>query len=362
MLSRLSKRFNLVWVEPGLYWREYLEHPLKALRPFRSAPDVAVLHQSCLTPRVYRLSSLSAAIQRRRLLQARVMLRRAGARRIVLYLWRPEWAYALDQLPHDLSCYHIDDEYSFSATERGVDPAEAEIVRRVDRVFCVSRALAEKKGGGARDVVLIPNGVDYAAYSSPRPEPADLAVVPHPRVGYVGVVKKQLDLALMLSLARRQPRLSFVFVGPIGEIGDQGSVLDALRALQNVHFLGSKSVDDLPAYVQHLDANLLCYRIDGYTKYIYPLKLHEYLAAGRPVVSSDLEAVREFAGIVQIAHTPEDWEQILATVDRHAMNDRAGAVARQAVAARYDWDSLVGTIAETIEVALRAKQSRAATP
>ena len=94
-------------------------------------------------------------------------------------------------------------------------------------------------------------------------------------------LKAQLDLALLTQLAQRHPGWSFVLVGPLDGIGDHAGVLQQFAHLPNVHLLGGKAVSALPAYTQHLDVCMLCYEVTGYTKFIYPLKLHEYLASGR---------------------------------------------------------------------------------
>ena len=157
---------------------------------------------------------LANLTRRLRLSQAAHQLRRAGARRILLYIWRPEFAYALDLMPHAPSCYHIDDEYTFSDHDQPIPPEEAGLLRRASQVIIHSPALIEKKGHFNPRTLFVPNGVDYRAYTTPAPESEDLRRVPHPRAGYVGVVKRQLDFALLLTLARRHADWSFVFVGP----------------------------------------------------------------------------------------------------------------------------------------------------
>jgi glycosyltransferase involved in cell wall biosynthesis len=117
------------------------------------------------------------------------------------------------------------------------------------------------------------------------------------------------------------------------------------KARSNVHSLGGKPAKDLPCYVQHFDVCLMCYEVNDYTQYIYPLKLNEYLASGRPTVSSPIEAVHGFAHVVTIAKDEAEWlsaiELGLSEVDR----DGTAALARRAVARAHDWDVLVEQIA-----------------
>jgi glycosyltransferase involved in cell wall biosynthesis len=198
----------------------------------------------------------------------------------------------------------------------------------------------------------VPNGVDFRAFSTPVAEPADLASIPHPRIGYAGVIKQQLDLALLAQVARRRPDWSLVMVGPIGMIGDQAEALRALQQLPNCHFTGRKSAAELPAYVQHFDVCTLGYVMDGYTRYIYPLKLHEYLAAGRPVVATHIPALEEFREVVYMARSAEDW---VAAIEGALTENKTAAAARERIAAEHDWSSLVRRVATAIDQNLKMK-------
>src|SRR5262249_41544633 len=155
-------------------------------------------------------------------------------RKVILYLWRPDAASALDLIDHDLSCYYINDEYTFSAIEQPIEAHEARLISRVDQVVIHSVALLEKKGQLNPHTTFIPNGVDYRAYATSCREPADLQAIPHPRIGYVGRVKQQLDLALLTALAQRHQAWSFVLVGPHDGIGDRAVVLQGLAQRPNV--------------------------------------------------------------------------------------------------------------------------------
>jgi glycosyltransferase involved in cell wall biosynthesis len=351
-LRRLAQYHRVVWVEPAPNWREFLKPGPRFLAPDRwsePSPSLEVLATGCLHPNFHRPHWLSLASLRSRLAQARKRLLARGAKRIALYLWRDHFASALDAVPHDFSCYHIDDEYSFSDKNLPNSPREVALLRRVDQVIVHSPALFAKKGGINRNTSLIPNGVDFRLFSTPHAEPADLASIPHPRVGYAGVIKRQLDLDLLLRLAQARPQWSFVLVGPVTNVRGKERQMAALRQTPNVHFLGGKPVQDLASYVQHFDVCLMCYDVNDYTRYIYPLKLHEYLAAGRPTVSSTIDVLRGFEHVVTIARNDAEW---LAAIEAGlAEDDPDGSAvrARQAVARANDWDVLVEQIARLFE-------------
>jgi glycosyltransferase involved in cell wall biosynthesis len=265
-----------------------------------------------------------------------------------LYLWRPEFAQAISQVPHQLSCYHIDDEYSFSPIEVALDPSEIHLIQSVGQVFIHSPAMMEKKGRFNSNTEFVPNGVDYRDYTTPMPEPADLGPISHPRIGYSGNLKRMLNWPLMLELSGRHPEWSFVFVGQIAPHTEIRGVLAELSRRSNVHMLGAKPVGALPAYAQHFDVCIMPYRRDDYTKYIYPLKLHEYLASGRPVVGTPLPSIEAFDGAVILANSSEEWSRAITRGLSPAENTPARCEARRHTASLHDWDLLVERIAATI--------------
>jgi glycosyltransferase involved in cell wall biosynthesis len=208
--------------------------------------------------------------------------------------------------------------------------------------------LLEKKSTRDHRTAFVPNGVDYAAYATERPEPDDLRGIPHPRIGYVGMIKQQLDFRLLHALAEQHPAWHFVLVGPDGSLGDQAPLRASLAQRANVAFLGGKPLAALPAYTQHLDVCLMCYRVNDYTKFIYPLKLHEYLAAGRPTVGAPIRALRDFAHVVEIAQTPAEWSAAITRSLELEASTPERTEARRAAARPHDWDHLVARIARLL--------------
>ncbi|HEX5133256.1 MAG TPA: glycosyltransferase [Candidatus Krumholzibacteria bacterium] len=347
ILTRLSAYFRVVWVNPPRTWR-HAHRPAAILNPDPTPPPASgfsVYAHSPLLPKFYRPALLDRATSRARLSRARRMLTAAGCRRIVLYVWQPKFADAVDLVAHDACFYHIADEYSFSDIEQPLSARERGLIERADQVIVHSPGLREKKGRLNPRTAYITNGVDYSSFATAAPEPADLAAVPHPRVGYIGRIKSQLDWDTLRAIATRNPAWSLTFVGPIGHMGEREHEREALFALPNVHYLGNKSVRDIPAYVQHMDVCLLCYALTDYTKFIFPLKLHECLATGRPVVGSDLRSLQEFSTVVRIARSPEEWCEAIAAALTDEENSPARREERRRVAREYDWSTLTARIA-----------------
>jgi glycosyltransferase involved in cell wall biosynthesis len=281
-------------------------------------------------------------------MRAREQLKRQGCQKIIFSTWRPKFYRELDSVPFDLRCYHIDDEYSFSPIEMPVSPEEMQALKAADQVFVTSKALFEKKGWINENTTLVPNGVDYAAFATATSEPEDLALVPRPRIGYAGFLKDQLDWDLLLELSARHPTWHFVFLGPISPHLETIGKVAELRKRSNVHFLNARPSNLVPGYVQHFDVCTMPYRQNDYTKYIYPLKLHEYLASGRPTVGTPIRSLEEFSGMVTLARSAEEWSVALADALSPAANKAELCAARQAVAKRHDWELHVRTIAMTL--------------
>ena len=353
VLSRLSKYFHVTWVTPAQEWRKawhWWGAPLPGSLPVRPTPEnMMVYRPGKLLPKLYKPHLLASFLDRKRLAQAVKLLHDRGCRKIILYLWRPGFQTALDQVKHDLSCYHIDDEYSFSEIEQPVSEDERRLITRVGQVFIHSPALLNKKGSLNSHTTFVPNGVDFLAHAVPRSEPEDLKAIHHPRVGYIGVIKSQLDFDLLVSLASRHQNWSFVLVGPRNRLNEHDTQLaERLSQMANVYFLGGKPVEVLPAYMQHMDVCIMCYRIDGYTKYIYPVKLHEYLATGRPVIGAPIDSLRAFSEVVTLAQSTDEWSAALSASLQSDANAKERLDARQMVARRHDWEFLVQLIASTM--------------
>jgi glycosyltransferase involved in cell wall biosynthesis len=254
----------------------------------------------------------------------------------------------LSSCPFDLTCYHIDDEFSFSEVEVALDEAERQLIATVDQVFIVSPGLMERKGAINPHTALAANGVDYDRYAAPVPQPADIASIPRPRVGYTGVLKKQLDWGMLLRLTQEHPDWSFVFVGPRSVHSEIIGPIEELAKRRNAYFVGGKSAHELAAYPQHFDVCIMPYRANAYTKYIYPLKLHEYLASGRPVVGTEIRSLRDVSNVVSLVNTAEEWSRALEVALGAEANTAERRAQRQAVAQRHDWGVLVREIACTM--------------
>lgn len=353
LLSHLARRFPIVWVEPPHEWREI---PDRIRSDFTNrgpeTPPGLHRHRAPLwLPRVYRPEAVAHRLRQRRVAAAVKRLRRYDVQKCVLYLWRPGFEKALDLVPHDLSVYHIDDEYSFSETDVPISETELSVIRRSHAVFIHSPGLMEKKGSINSNTTYVPNGVDFELFARETLEPQDLREIDHPRIGYTGYLKKQLDWHLLSHLASKHPDWNLVLIGPKRPHPEIHRHVAELSSRENVHFLGPKSLEEMSAYPRHLDVCLMPYRKTAYTDYIFPLKLNEYLAGGSPVVGTPIRTLRLFSDVVRLADTPEAWSRQVATALSDAEDIQRAERARErrrAVARQHDWNRLADLVASII--------------
>jgi glycosyltransferase involved in cell wall biosynthesis len=276
--------------------------------------------------------------------------RRLGFDRPILWAYVPQAEALLDALRPSLVVYHCVDDI---AAQPGVDAesfraAEARFAARADLVLASAPALAARMRTFNDNVLDAPNVADTAAFATalqPGPVDAAIAALPHPRIVFTGaVVATKLDVGLIVDVARRRPDWSFALVGPTG-MGDPSTDVSALHAVPNVHLLGGRHHTELPAVLRGADAGIIPYASNQLTASIFPMKVYEYLAAGLPVVATELPAL---AGVTEIAQA--------ATADAfaHALDDALAhtsdpeRAARSAAAAAHSWDSRLTQIATAI--------------
>ena len=266
-------------------------------------------------------------------------LRHVPRRGVVLYVHYAPIRELFDAFDDPVVVYDLHDDLSIYDPDevdlpphRRVAAHHAAVVREADVVLVSHEVLAERHRHEAPDLLVVENGVDVVAFSSPRPRPGDLPDAA-PIVGYHGAISYWFDVELVTETARRRPEWTFVLVGPLVEPYDH-EALERLSRLPNVHLLGERPSDEIPAYVRCFDVGLVPFRLDRMTEAVSPLKMYEYLAAGVPVVATPLPAARATPG-VRAASGPA----FVDAVDEALAVGRRPEFAAEAaeVAARADW-------------------------
>jgi glycosyltransferase involved in cell wall biosynthesis len=273
--------------------------------------------------------------------------RRAGLERPILWTFLPTTVTLVGRLGESRVIYHCVDEYAaFAGVPReAFRRMEHDLVRRADLVITSADSLCQERRRLNPSTFFVSHGVDVAHFSrtlDPEMAPApEVRGLPGPVVGFFGLLAEWVDLEMIREMARRRPDWSFVLVGK--------ATVDtaALRAMPNVRLLGQKPYASLPAYCRAFDVGLIPFKRDELTEKANPLKLREYLAAGLPVVSSDLPEVRKYKDLVHLANGADGF---IAAVER-ALRERSETAARARVDAmkHESWEARVEEISELIE-------------
>ena len=357
LMSRFAREMPVLYVEPWRGLRRVrrtlingLEPPkLDSQQPAGSGFGQLRVLASASLPPVSTSKLLGGLTQHLWLRAIRSAARDAGIDHPILWISHPRYASAIGRLGETKSIYHIVDEYGgyTNQEERSrhrLWKAEQAVLNQVDLAIAVSHTLVDAKSGHGADVHLVENAVDFDAFDAWRDNravPDDIAAIDSPRLGYCGLIGKRLNLDLIDRLAAAKPEYAIVLVGRVDERGC-GEGLARLRAHENVHFLGEKPVNEVPAYVSSLDVGLLPYEINLETNNISPLKMYEYLAAGLPVISTAIPAAERQRDNVTICNTTDGF--IDACRDALSNPNEDAVRQRLTFAERNSWDARVEEI------------------
>lgn len=369
--TRLAERgWKVLYVEPRLLlWRQLFGRfdgtggrwrwLLRQVAPQRVRPNLWVQAQANLIPGSRRFPALGRF---NHVVwsgwRVRLHAKALGFRTPVLLIYDTEAAEFLDDFPRARVVYDcVDDHRVQAGVERSaplVEREESVIAARADVIAVTTQPLFDRFSRLSRNVRLVPNAADVDAFlQPPASEPPDIAVIPHPRIGTVGALDAyKVDVSLLHEVARTYPTRHFVLVGPVdySETSEEDSVAK-LRALPNVHFLGWKPKEEIPAYVHAFDVAIIPYRDSPYNRASFPLKFWEFLAAGKPVVASGLPSLEPYRHLITLAASSEDFARGIQDALEHGAEGRE---ARIAEAKRHDWSGRVYIIEQLLSAAVHS--------
>jgi glycosyltransferase involved in cell wall biosynthesis len=352
---RLAEHAPLLYVEvPGLRapntsGRDVRKLWRKAMQAFR-APKPVGERMWCLTmPQVpFRRIRL---VRRANILLGRFLvkraLRRLGLEPDVSWFTVPHAGPLAGHLGEDLVVYYCIDDYAAlpNVDQREVARMDEELTRRADQVFVASSTLLEAKRRLNASVVHSPHGVDVRMFGqaceASLPSMEGARNLNHPVIGFFGLIEAWIDLDLIAYLARARPSWTFLMVGR------QAVTLGELGSLPNVVFTGPQPYETLPRWAKSFDVAMVPYRLTQQVLHANPLKLREYLATGKPVVSVRTPEIERFDGCVYIA---EDREAFLQSIERAMAEDSEDARSRRMQAvAEMSWERRVQEVLRTVE-------------
>jgi glycosyltransferase involved in cell wall biosynthesis len=347
VLRELARTRRVLWLNsvaarsPDLSSGRDLIRAARKLREFARGPVKVADDLWVFTPLVVPFPHL-APVRRlnARIVRATVRALRArlGIGDFQLWTFLPNAAPYLGMPAQTLSVYYCVDEHALFSSLDGDQTAAAEgdLLEKVDVVFATNEPLAERKRTVNPETHVALHGVDHARFATALDPatrvPADVAALPHPMLGFYGALQDWVDLDLVADVARLRPDWSIVL------IGDEQSDTSAVAGIPNVHVLGRRRNDELPAYCKAFDVGLIPYRVSQQLPFRNPIKLREYLAAGLPVVSTPIPDVRRYERWCSIAETAAGFvqsvEQLLRRDSPELRRERSRAMMAETWSAR----------------------------
>ncbi|MDQ2693575.1 MAG: UDP-galactopyranose mutase, partial [Chloroflexota bacterium] len=279
----------------------------------------------------------------------------------ILWYYTPMALHFSRHLQPVLTVYDCMDELSmFKGAPAELRDLERELLEKADLVFTGGQTLYESKRNGHDNVYLFPSSIDANHFGQARKrqtDPADQADIPHPRLGFFGVIDERMDLELLSGLAQARPEWQLVILGPVVKID-----LETLPRFANVHYLGMKSYEELPQYLGNWDIALLPFALNDSTRFISPTKIPEYLAGGIPVVSTPIRDVVNPYGqqkLVSIAETAEEFVQAVEQILQRKKEDSAAWLNKvDQQLSQNSWDYTWKRMMTLIESSMAAREEQ----
>ncbi len=356
LLSRFAQHGRVFYVEDAFYHNDDAVEPHVEIKDRQNGLKVVVVHLP------QRLRADEAASDQAQFEALSYYFNGQGVTNYIFWYYTPMALGKSRQFRPKLTVYDCMDELAnFKFAHPELKSREQELFQKADLVFTGGQTLYEAKREQHPDAHAFPSSIDKAHFGQargPLAEPADQAGIPHPRVGFFGVVDERLDIELLRELAQNHPEWQFVIIGPVVKIDPA-----TLPHTANVHYLGGKDYMELPAYLKGWEVATLLFADNESTKFISPTKTPEYLAAGNPVVSTPIrDVVRPYGdlNLVQIADNAADFGKAIAK----ALAQRTDADWRQRTddyLATISWDQTWRAMVDLMQQRLAAKTPDAAT-
>ena len=282
-----------------------------------------------------------------------------GIQDFIAWYYTPMMLGWSDHLEPVAVVYDCMDELSaFKNAPQELRDREAQLMAKADLVFTGGRSLYEAKREKHKSVHCFPSSIDadhFARALSAIDDSQDQASIPHPRIGFCGVIDERADLELLSTIADLRPDWHYVMIGPVVKINEED-----LPRRENIHYLGGKKYDELPDYIAGWDVAMMPFALNDSTRFISPTKTPEYLAAGRPVVSTPIrDVVRPYGeeGLVHIASTPEQFVTAIEVAMAENSDDRMKSV--REFMKEMSWDKTHMNMSDLINEVIESRTAKA---
>ena len=251
----------------------------------------------------------------------------------------------------------MDELAAFRFAPPELNELEVKLFQNADLVFTGGYSLYERKKEYHHNIYPLPSSIDadhFTLAKQTMAKPADQNGISHPRFGFYGVIDERFDIDLIYKVAVERPDWNFIFLGPVAKID-----VATLPQRPNVYYLGNKTYDELPCYLAGWDIAIIPFVKNQYTEFISPTKTPEYLAAGKPVISTSIKDVVDpygINGLVKIADTPAEFIREAKSILSHGMGEKWQQDVEQFLAGN-SWDKTWTSMLELMKLTFDEKNN-----
>lgn len=290
LISRISQTYKTLFIEEPVFPDSF----------DKSGFDLEIISPklSVLKPRVNSIFEIRKILQRLNIEEIKLA-----------WFYSPAFMEILHCLSAEKIIYDCMDELSlFKGAPTILKEQEQELLKTADLILTGGVSLYEEKSKFSDVVHCFPSSVDYQHFNKAKQNlsiPEDIKSIKKPVIGYIGVIDERIDMNLLKQSAALMPDKSFVMIGPLAKIEEKD-----LAKADNIHYLGMKSYGELPNYLKAFDVAMMPFSMNDATRFISPTKTLEYMAAGKPIISTPIkDVVRSYQDCVHIIQSPEDFKQ-----------------------------------------------------
>ena len=311
--------------------------------------NITVYRLPPVLPFFYKCRLINRINQKRMARFVKKKMKLHGFEKPLLWVYSPVSVDIVDEIEHEALVYDCVDRHSAYGglmNPELVDAMELELAAKTDMSFATAQPLAERLRAAQPLAQFIPNGANFERFfqaSQPQPVPEEMKDIPHPIFGFVGALQTCIEYDFVLQAAKKMPQWSFVWIGN----EKPGVDLSALKALKNIYFLGVKPNEQLPQYLAQFDVCLNLFAKSDLSKDVSPLKFYEYLATGKPIVSTrQPDQVLQYEPLIQIADDAQSFIEACEV----SLQDTAPAriQARIEEGRKSSWDARVREICDIL--------------